>query len=154
MAAQTPPIAHELTVELTPEAAFARFVDDLGAWWPREYTWSAEALERIGIESRAGGMCFELGPHGFRCDWGRVLEFEAPERLVITWQIGPDRAPVPVPQRASEVEVRFAAEGDRTTRVALEHRHFDRHGESAGAYRDTLASDQGWPFILGRYAVT
>ena len=91
--------------------------------------------------------CFELGPHGFRCDWGRVTVWEPPHRLVFRWQIGAQREPVPDPQRASEVEVRFA-DGE----VRLEHRGFERHGPDAENYRAALASEQGWPYILGRYA--
>ena len=142
---------HELTVEAPPERAFARFAEELGAWWPREYTWSGDALEAIGIEPREGGMCFERGPHGFRCDWGRMLAWEPPDRLVFTWQIGPSREPVPDPARASEVEVRFApaAEG---TRVTLEHRDFARHGDAGPGYRDALGSEQGWPYMLARVA--
>jgi uncharacterized protein YndB with AHSA1/START domain len=145
-------IRHEVTIQLPPEAAFARLVDDLGDWWPPEYTWSQAVLEEIRIEPREGGMCFERGPHGFRCDWGRVLTFEPPLRLAFTWQIGPRREPVPDERRASEVELRFEAAGPRATRVVLEHRGFERHGEDGDAYRDALASEQGWPYILGRYA--
>lgn len=145
-------IHQRVTVECPLEEAFARFVDDLARWWPREYTWSGDVLEKIGIEPREGGMCFEVGPHGFRCDWGRVLAFEPPHRLELSWQIGPNREPVPDEQAASTVELRFAPEGDQATRVEFEHRGFERHGESADAYREALASEQGWPYILGRYA--
>jgi uncharacterized protein YndB with AHSA1/START domain len=141
-------IQHTVEVPLPRDRAFARFVEHLGEWWPAEYTWSQDVLEAIGIEPREGGMCFERGPHGFRCDWGRVIAFEPPERLVFTWQIGPNRDPVPDDRRASEVEVRF----DGATQVQLEHRRFERHGEAAEAYRAALASEQGWPYILGRYA--
>jgi uncharacterized protein YndB with AHSA1/START domain len=134
------------------EEAFARFVDHLGDWWPSEYTWSEAALEGIGIEPREGGMCFEHGPHGFRCDWGRVLTVDRPRSVVLTWQIGPNREPVPDPSKASEVEVRFEPEDETTTRVELEHRGFDRHGAAAENYRAALASEQGWPYILSRYA--
>lgn len=97
-------------------------------------------------------MCSEVGPHGFRCDWGRVLAAERPKRLRFTWQIGPSREPVPDPERASVVDVRFLAEGADSTRVEVEHHAFERHGEAAQGYRDALASEQGWPYMLGRYA--
>lgn len=144
------PVQHELRVESGPEEAFAVFVERLGEWWPAEYTWSGGKLEQIGIEARVGGFCFELGPHGFRCDWGRVTEFEPPARLAFTWQIGPSREPVPDPDRASEVEVTFEPD-DEGTLVNVAHRGFDRHGEGAEAYRDGLASEQGWPYVLKGY---
>ena len=58
----------------------------------------------------------------------------------------------PNPARASTVDVRFDAEGDRRTRVTLEHRDFDHHGDGVDDYRAALASEQGWPYILSRYA--
>jgi uncharacterized protein YndB with AHSA1/START domain len=115
-------IRHSVVVDLPPEAAFARFTERIGEWWPAEYTWSGDVLQEIGIEARAGGMCFERGPHGFWCDWGRVLELVPPRELSFTWQIGPSLEPVPDERRASEVEVHFEAVSDRSRRVDLEHR--------------------------------
>jgi uncharacterized protein YndB with AHSA1/START domain len=147
-------LEHSVSVELPLEAAFARFVDDLNEWWPREYTWSGDALEQIGIELKEGGMCFERGPDGFRVDWGRVTELDPPTRLAFTWQVGPHREPVPDESRASEVEVTFVSDDEGRTRVSLEHRGFERHGDEGGGYCAAMASDQGWPYILGRYALT
>jgi uncharacterized protein YndB with AHSA1/START domain len=145
-------VQHGVSVPLPPERAFALFAEELGSWWPPEYTWSQDTLEEIGIEPRQGGMCFERGPHGFRCDWGRVLAWEPGARLELTWQIGPSRDPQPNPDKASVVEVRFGAEGDGGTRVELEHRLFERHGEDGEGYAAAMGSEQGWPYILGRYA--
>jgi uncharacterized protein YndB with AHSA1/START domain len=146
-----PPIRQELTVPVSPDRAFEAFTDDLATWWPPEYTWSAGVLEMIAIEPRTGGRCYERGPHGFSCDWGRVTACEPPARLAFLWQIAPDRTPQPDPDRASEVEVRFA-EQDGSTRVAFEHRAFERHGDEGAAYREGMASDPGWPMLLRRYA--
>ena len=38
------------------------------------------------------------------------------------------------------------------TKVALEHRNLDRHGEGWEAVRGGVDSDQGWPLYLDRYA--
>ena len=141
-----------VTVPRSPERAFVAFVDGFVEWWPPEYTWSGQRLEAIGIEPRMGGLCSELGPHGFRLDWGRVLAWEPPSRLVLAWQIGPTRVPEPDPDRASEVEVRFEPDGGDGTRVELVHRGFERHGDGAEAYRAAMDSEQGWELILGRYA--
>ncbi|MCI4063630.1 SRPBCC family protein [Micromonospora sp. R77] len=135
------------------ERAFAVFTGRLTDWWVREYTWSGpDALAELGIEPHAGGMLHEIGPYGFRSDWGRVLTWDPPRRLVFTWQIGPDRVPVPDPARASEVEVLFHPEGPDSTRVEVEHRHFDRHGEAAEGYREALTA--GWQELLCRYLAT
>jgi hypothetical protein len=102
------PIRRSVTVGRPVEQAFAAFAD-LAWWWPREYTWAGNTLEDIGIDPREGGFCFERGPHGFTCHWGRVLVWDPPARLVLAWQVAPDRAPEPNPAKASEVEVRFRA---------------------------------------------
>ncbi|MEQ4300804.1 SRPBCC family protein [Plantactinospora sp. B6F1] len=133
------------------DRAFAVFTEGLGDWWVKEYTWSGpQKLAKLGIEPGSGGMLYEIGPHGFRADWGRVLDWQPPRRLVFNWQIGPDRAPVPDPDRASAVEVRFAPQADGSTLVEVEHRDFDRHGEAAEGYRDALTA--GWHELLSRYA--
>jgi uncharacterized protein YndB with AHSA1/START domain len=141
-------LSHRLPV--SPADAFATFTERMATWWPAEATWSGGALESVGIEPRVGGFCFERGPHGLRLDWGRVMVWEPAHRLVFSWQIGADRTPEPNPAHASEVEVRFEADGSES-RVTLEHRGFERHAGDAAAYRDGMASDAGWPRILGRF---
>jgi uncharacterized protein YndB with AHSA1/START domain len=147
------PIHQAVTVPVPVAQAFTTFTD-LARWWPREYTWAGDTLEDIGIDPREGGHCYERGPFGFTCHWGRVLVWDPPTRLAFTWQIAPDRVPEPNPDKASEVEVRFAPAGTSSTRATLEHRAFARHGEAGDAYREALASPEGWPLILDRYAAT
>ena len=140
-----------LTVPVPPRSAFDAFTGGLSGWWMKEYTWAGpDSLVDIGIEPRTGGMAYEIGPHGFRSDWGRVLAWEPPRRLWMTWQIGPDRVPVPAPARASELDVTFAPAGGDATEVVVEHRHFDRHGDDAEGYRRALTA--GWRELLSRYA--
>jgi uncharacterized protein YndB with AHSA1/START domain len=140
------------SVPVPPERAFEAFAGELGSWWPREYTWGQGALMSIGIAApEDGGLCTETGPHGFRCDWGRVLAWQPPRRLVFTWQISSARVPDPDPDHASEVEVSFTPDGDET-RVDLVHSGFERHGEGAESYSSAMGSEYGWDLILGRYA--
>lgn len=140
-----------MTVPAPAERAFAIFTEGLASWWPAEYTWSQDVLATIAIEPGEEGRCFERGPHHFECDWGRVLAWEPPRRLVFTWQISPRREPQPNPLKASEIEIRFEPEGPSATRVEFEHRFFDRHGEGWAEYRAALESPQGWSYILDRY---
>ncbi|MFD2763889.1 SRPBCC family protein [Micromonospora eburnea] len=143
----------KLFVPASAERAFAVFTGSLTDWWVPEYTWSGPAaLAELGVEPRAGGMLYEIGPYGFRSDWGRVLTWDPPRRFVFSWQIGPDRVPVPDPAQASEVEVLFLPEGPTRTRVEVEHRHFDRHGAAAEGYRKALTA--GWHELLCRYLAT
>jgi len=148
------PLSHGVTVPLAPAEAFAHFAD-LASWWPAEFSWSGpDALDRVALEPRAGGRLYELGPDGFRCDWGTVTAYEPPDRLAFLWQIAPDRTPVPDPQRASEVDIRFTADPGNpgATHLAVTHGAFERHGEDGAAYREGMA--EGWRFMLAAYAAT
>ena len=144
-------IHRAIEVPLSAERAFGFFTEHFALWWPREYTWGQEVVEDIGLEPREGGLCFERGPYGFRCDWGRVLSWEPPRRLVLAWQISARREPQPNPAKASTLEVTFAADTPQRTRVLLEHRDFERHGGGAPEYCAALASPRGWSWILDRY---
>jgi hypothetical protein len=52
----------------------------------------------------------------------------------------------------TEVEVQFIAEAPDRTRVELEHRNLDRHGPGWESERNGVATDQGWPLYLDRFA--
>lgn len=140
-----------VTVPLTIDRAFELF-SDLDRWWPMEYTWGQTVAQEIVIEQHAGGFCYERGPNGFRNDWGRVLVYEPPRRLVLAWQVTAAREPQPDPEKSSTIDVRLTPDGAQHTRVTLEHRDFERHGPDAAEYRALMESENGWPFILGRYA--
>jgi hypothetical protein len=51
-----------------------------------------------------------------------------------------------------EVEVRFIAESADRTRVEVEHRNLDRHGDGWEAVREGVDSDAGWPLYLRGFA--
>ena len=143
-------ITRNITVPISVDRAFHSFVDRLGEWWPAEYTWSQDQLQRIAIEGREGGLCSEVGPYGFRCDWGRVTAFETDRKISFTWQISPQRVPEPDPSRASNVNVSFNGEGAATS-ITFEHTNFEKHGEGAKQYQEAMASDRGWDYILEQY---
>lgn len=146
------PIVVSKKVDIPPEEAFRLFVDQFADWYPRAYTWAGEKLATIEIGSHEGARCFERGPHHFEVDWGRVLAYQPPEQLVFTWQISYNREPIPDPAQAGEVEVRFIAlDEHQSTKVKLEHRKFEQHGEDGAQYRGALASAKGWPFILNQF---
>jgi uncharacterized protein YndB with AHSA1/START domain len=139
-----------VAVSVPATAAFDAFIRRIDDWWVREFTWSGrDRVDCIGIEDRLGGMAYEIGPHGFRVDWGRIVAWEPPQRLVLAWQIAPDRVPQPDPSMASEVEVHFHPDRDGTV-VDLEHRYFDRYGADGGGY--LRAMTEGWHELLDRYA--
>lgn len=145
-------IRHAITVAAPIERAFAVFTEDFGAFKPREHNLlSAEIAETV-FEPRVGGHVYDRGVDGSECRWARVLAYEPPSRVVISWDISPRWQVETDPDRTSEVEVRFVAEGADRTRVELEHRHLDRHGDGWEAAREGVDSEGGWPLYLRRYA--
>jgi len=138
-------------VEAPQERAFDVFTSRFGSWWPMEHHIGLEPAVDAVIEPRVGGRWFERAADGSECEWGRVLEWEAPTRVVLAWQLTPEFAYDPDPAMATEVEVRFVAEGPSTTRVELEHRGFEVHGEQGAAMREAVSAPDGWGGIVQRY---
>ena len=145
------PIRKSIVVNTGVERAFALFIDQFDAIKPREHNLLSVPIAETVFEPRAGGHVYDVGVDGSRCEWSRVLAYEPPSRLVISWDIGPTWQLEADPAKASEVEVRFIAESDDRTRVELEHRHLDRHGEGWQAVADGVDGDAGWPLYLSRY---
>jgi len=145
-----PPIAHELLVDTAPAPAFELFAERIGDWWPLGYTFSRTGFASAEIEPRAGGRWFERTLAGAELPWGEVRVYEPARRLVLGFGISPERRPTP-PDAASEVEVTFTAVDPGRTRVRVEHRAFERHGDGAARLREGMDSDEGWPLILAEF---
>lgn len=143
-------ITKRLKVGISTDAAFRKFVSELNKWWPKEYTWSQDNLKEIRIDGKKNGLCTEIGPHGFRCDWGRVTELNVNKNIELKWQISPKREPVPNPDKASDIKVDFTRDGHSTT-IRFEHFNFENHGEGFDDYRKIMDSEQGWDYILNNY---
>jgi uncharacterized protein YndB with AHSA1/START domain len=146
----TPDTINEtITVNAPQEKAFYAFAQQMTSWWPREYTWSGLNLNHIVLEPEAGARWHEVSESGEEPpDWGRMIVWEPPSRLVLSWMVGPTRRPETDASHASEIEVRFTPQSKDRTRVDVEHRGFKSHGEAWQSYRDGMASADGWPKIL------
>lgn len=151
----TVPVLHRSTgVALPVEKAFAFFTESFASWWPADYHIGAAEMAEAILEPRAGGRWYERGIDGSECDWGRVLVWEPPHRLVITWQIDGQWRYDPDPERASEIEVRFTADGPDRTTVELEHRHLDRLVDGRAMHDRVSTEPGGWGTLLGIFAET
>ena len=150
----TTAVRREITVAVPPERAWEVFTRDFSTWWPSAYSIGTEPMETCAIEPRAGGRWYERGQNGAECDWGRVVAYDPPARLVLSWGISADWSPEPDPANHSEIEVTFAPEGDNATRVTLEHRGFERHGAGGDKVREVVGSENGWRTLLHAYAQT
>ncbi len=140
-----------VTVAASQERAFEVYTAGFGSWWPKEHHIGAADMATGTFEPKAGGRWYETGVDGSECDWGRVLVWEPPHRIVHTWQLQGDWKYDADPAKGSEVEIRFVAEGPNTTRVELTHRSFDRHGDGAHSVRDGVSSDGGYDYCLAQY---
>jgi len=145
-------VRKQVVVDATQERAFTVFTENFGDFKPREHNLLRSPIARTVFEPRVGGRIVDIAEDGSECPWARVLAFEPHERVVFSWDIGPDWQLVADPANASEVEVRFIVEGPERTRLELEHRNIDRHGPGWAAVSDAVATDQGWPLYLDRYA--
>jgi len=137
-------------VDAPPATAWRVFTEGMSTWWPlaTHKIGKAPAVAAV-IEPRVGGRWYERGDDGSTCDWGRVLAWEPPARLVLSWDISADWQPDPSIQ--TEVEVRFVADGGGT-RVELEHRRLDRFGKRRDEMRGIFDGEGGWPALLAAFA--
>ena len=145
-------IRETLVVDAPIDRAFSVFTDGLGTWFPREYNLLETEIAERTFEPRVGGSVYDRGTDGSECHWGRVRAYEPPERVVFSWNINPRWSIEDDPEQVSEVEVRFTEEEPGRTRVELEHRHLERHGEGWEQLREQLAAEGGWSGVLRGYA--
>ena len=149
---QPAPVRRSLIVKADPQRSFAAFTANMASWWPPTHTIGGSQKPEVVLEGRVGGRWYERSPEGAECEWGKVLVWEPPARLVMTWNMA---------AAITEVELTFATLGPALTRVAVEHRGWEQltdeelardcaleGGYLGGAYRE------GWARVLGRFAAT
>ena len=141
-----------IVVEAPIDRAFSVFTEDIGSWWTPTHHILQSELKEMVFEPRVGGQVYDRGVDGSECCWARVLAFDPPNRFVISWDISLQWQIETDPAKSSEVEVRFISESAGQTRVELEHRHIDRHGEGWEQMRDAVGSPDGWEVGLRRFA--
>jgi uncharacterized protein YndB with AHSA1/START domain len=145
-------VRRSVTVDAPIERAFSVFTERFGDFKPPEHNLLGVPIAETVFEPHVGGHIYDRGTDGSECRWARVLAFEAPDRVVVSWDISPYWQIETDLDRTSEVEVRFIAETAERTRVELEHRNLDRHGPGWEGVRDGVADAGGWPLYLDRYA--
>ena len=144
-------VKQSVVVEAPIERAFKVFTEDFGSFKPREHNMLGVPIAETVFEPRVGGHIYDRGVDGSECRWARVLAYEPPGRVLLSWDISPRWQVETDPDKTSEWEVRFIAETANRTSVELEHRKLERHGLGWESVRDGVAGDQGWPLYLQRY---
>lgn len=147
----TPEVHRSVSVPLPVAEAFRVFTEQFDLIKPREHNLMSRPVVSTVMEVRPGGRIFDRADDGTECVWGEVLYVEPPNLLRFAWLIGSDWQ-VQGKENASEVEVRFTANGPDRTDVRLHHHHLDRHGPAWASLVTALDGDNGWPLYLQRYA--
>lgn len=137
------PIRLAFDVDCPVEHAFDVWTARIAQWWPRDHTVSAEDGLTVVLEGRPGGRIFERRMSGAEHDWGEVTIWEPPTRLGYMWHLNRDRSD------ATQVDIRFVARGDASTRVEIEHRDWERLGAEGEQWRER--NQGGWATLLPHY---
>jgi uncharacterized protein YndB with AHSA1/START domain len=145
-------VRSSIVVEAPIERAFRVFTEDFGRFKPPEHNMLGVEIAETVFEPRVGGHLYDRGVDGSECRWARILAYEAPMRVVFSWDISAQWQVETDHEKTSEVEVRFIAETPQRTRVELEHRNLERHGDGREGVRAGVGGDDGWPLYLRRFA--
>jgi uncharacterized protein YndB with AHSA1/START domain len=150
--AQDTAVRAQIVAEVPIEHAFAVFTERTVTWKPPEHNLLDVDIAETVFEPHEGGYVYDRGVDGSECRWARLLVFEPPSRVVLSWLISPQWQIETDASKASEVEVRFIAETSERTRVEIEHRNLERHGPGWEGMRDAVGAPDGWPLYLRRLA--
>ena len=149
LAIKPAPVRKTLVVAATPQRAFEVFTAGFDRWWPRTHSIGDSPLQTAVIEQRLGGRWYGLLENGVEAEWGDVLAWEPPTRLLLAWRIGADWNYDP--GLLTEVEVVFTPEGEGT-RVNFEHRLLENMGAEGEGARASFDSEGGWTGLLQMFA--
>ena len=144
------PIRRSLRVKASQQKAFDTFVGGMGSWWLKSHSLLGSPQKDVVIEPRDGGRWYEIGEDGSEMTWGKVLDWAAPDRVVLAWQLNAEWTYDP--DFATIVEARFTPDGDHTI-VDFEHRDLERFGDKAAEVRGDYESgmDGGWGELLAGF---
>jgi hypothetical protein len=138
-----PPLRMSFDVACSAEHAFSVWTSGLGTWWPPDHTVTGQADLVIVLQSGVGGRIYERTSDGVEYDWGEVTVWKPPTQLAYLWHLRRDRAD------ATEVEIRFLAQGAAATRIEIEHRGWERLGNAGEEWRDRNRA--GWQTLLPHF---
>ena len=144
------PIRHRLRVKAAQEKSFDTFTAGMGGWWMKSHTLQPSGQRDVVVEPRDGGRWYDVGEDGTEMEWGRVISWERPERLLLAWQLNAEWTYDP--SFETMIEIRFTPDGEHTI-VEFEHRDLERFGDNATEVRGDFDSgmDGGWRELLSGY---
>jgi uncharacterized protein YndB with AHSA1/START domain len=138
----TDPLRMSFDVACSASHAFRVWTSGIASWWPPDHTVTGRAAAVV-LQAGVGGRIYERTGDGIEHEWGEVTVWQPPARLAYLWYLGRERAD------ATEVEIRFVAQGAGATRVEIEHRGWERLGPAAEQWRDR--NQGGWESLLPHF---
>ncbi len=147
-----PDVRVEVTVNAPIERTFHYFTERVDSWWPREHHLSDGDGFEVRMESWVGGRWYERSADGKECVWGRVLVWEPPTHVVLSWQLGVHFEAQDDPELASRIDVRFESDGPDRTTISFVHSEFEKHGAGWENLRRGVGAENGWRDILKTFA--
>ena len=145
-----PPVVKSLRVEAPIARAFEVFTGGIFRWWPHNGGFGKAPLRDARIEPGVGGRWIQTDADGAEFVVADVTHWDPPRRLVMTWNAGV-KAILEDKRNASELEVRFIADGVNATQVELTHHKFGAVDAIEGA-KIRAAVEGGWPMLLKMFA--
>jgi uncharacterized protein YndB with AHSA1/START domain len=142
------PIKRTAHTKAPPQKAFEIFTGQIGLWWPKGQGVGAQPLVEVVLEPGVGGRWFERDAAGHETQWGRVLDWDPPGRLVLAWQLNREKRFDP--DLITEVELTFTVASAGGTDVTLEHRNLERFGQDGALWLASIGG--GWTQKLGEFA--
>lgn len=136
------PITKTMTVARSQDETFRFYTERLNDWWPKKtHSIGQEKVTRVDMEPRKGGRIFETQEDGTEVQWGEVLVWDAPNKVVHSWHLGRGE------EKATEVEIALTAISENETRVDLVHRNWEKLGDQAEEARGQY--NGGWDHVFG-----
>ena len=143
-------VRREITVAASQIHAFDVFTRQFNSWWPNAHHIGAVDMAEAIMEPRTGRRWYERGVDGSECEWGKVLAWDPPRRVMLEWRLSGEFKVEADCARCSEVDVTFAPLGPESTHVELVHRHLERHTLGQQLYTG-VSADGGWGSLLGLF---
>lgn len=149
---QATSVTASIVVDVPVEHAFRIYTEQIHTWWNSDHVLLDAPLEAVVLEPGTGGRILARGTDGSECAWSRILDWDPPHRLLFSWDITLQWTIEADPDRCSEVDVTFTPVTAKQTRVQIEHRHLDRHGEGWESMATSVGAADGWAHDLKLFA--
>jgi uncharacterized protein YndB with AHSA1/START domain len=141
------PIVCTVQVKTSPGRAFELFTTHMERWWLKSPILGGRPYVAIVVEPLAGGRWFERDADGVETEWGKVLAWAPPTRILLRWQVNTRRTFDR--DLSTELALTFAPAEGGGALVSLEHRHLEGFGADADEHAAKMRG--GWPVYLAEF---